>query len=39
MKYTLLDYQQWLIDNYPEHYYEYLDEFEALLPRHMKEVE
>ena len=28
MKYTLRDYQQWLIDNYPEHYYEYLDEFE-----------
>ena len=30
-KYTLRDYRQWLLDNHPEHYYEYYLEFEELV--------
>ena len=27
-EYTKTDYVQWLLDNHPEHFYEYFDEFE-----------
>ena len=28
MAYTKADYVQWLLDNHPEHFYEYFNEFE-----------